>query len=179
MGEKEPCNRKADWVTVGEVLDGGYGFVVECNECSKRMQRTFRGWGDNLVPASVFNRELPRELRCGDEDNLYDLFSSAIAAVRNEPVTHREFAEDRLTRLMPARLLNVAIHRRFQMVEQSIGLLTSIASVAVGIVVTDEIGKFLALGGRNWAWLGIFAGVVFVVHRLITLGRLRKHLRLK
>jgi hypothetical protein len=176
MDDEKPCGRKAEWIVVGDVLDGGEGFVATCRECYQNgIGKSFPDTADNLVLASAFGGSFGREPMCGDDDDsreLYDAIDAATKGAKDTPLSHRAFAQSRVESEIRARAHRIVIHRRFQRLELSVGMLTRIVAIAVGLYAADASKKWLPWGG--WSWTAVFGIVSVLFDRLIRLGRLTK-----
>jgi hypothetical protein len=168
--DKKPCGRKADWVVINDVLNGGGDFVVTCRECYKKGLGRFAKSHDELVPAWIFKNDVGRELLCDDEDGgLYDAFVEATKDVDDVPFTRREFARWLKYRDLEARFHRIAIHRRFERLESSVGMLTTIASISVALYAANRSKPWIPWG--EWSWGAVFVIVWGLLDRLLRLGR--------
>jgi len=178
--DESPCGRKAEWFVIGDMLDDGSDFVVTCRECYKKGLGRFRDTADDLVPAVVFKEEIGRDPLCGDEESLgfWEAFNEATKTVSEEQLTKREFARWLKERDLYAHIHRVAVYRRLQRLESSIGLLAEIAAVGLAKIAADQIQAWYPQGGRFLWWSSAIA-VGVVIWRLISWGRLRKHLKVR
>src|SRR5450631_339200 len=149
---EKPCGRKAEWIVIGDVLDGGADFVVTCRECyQKGLGRYSLSTNDDLIPAGIFKDDFGRDPMCGDEDlGLSFAIEEATKEVADGPQSRPGFVRWVKRRDIEARFHRVAIHRRFQRIESSVAILSSIASIAVAIYAANASKKWLPWG--EWSW---------------------------
>ena len=179
--ERKPCGRKAEWFVIGEVLDGGNDFIVTCRECyQKGLGRISPATPEDVVPARVFQDVLGRELMCEYHSDWNPEINAAIKQkvelVEDVPLSRPEFSKWVVRRDLSAKIHRIAIHRRFQRVEQSVGILTTVASVAIALQIADGVKKWLSF---SWAWPVSFVAAYLLLDRLIRLGRFRKYANIK
>lgn len=173
MDERTPCGRRADWVTIGDVLSGGSDCAVMCHECYVKLFGRSHESGDDMVNARAFTEDVGRELLCDDEEGgLYRAFVEATKDVDDVPYTRREFALWLKSRAFQDKLHRIAIHRRFERVESWVGRLTTIASIVLAVYAVDRLKAWLPwLLSAGWAWGLAFAIAWLSLDRFLRLGR--------
>jgi|SRR6185312_4577095 hypothetical protein len=146
----------------------------------KGLGRISPATAEEVVPARVFQDDLGRELMCEYHSDWNPEINAAIrdkvAQVENVPQTRPEFFKWVLRRDLSAKIHRIAIHRRFQRIEQSVGILTTVASAAIALQIADAMKKWLSL---SWAWPVTFFAAYLLLDRLIRLGRFSKYAKVK
>jgi hypothetical protein len=182
----KPCGRKADWLVIGDVLDGGAGFVAVCRDCYKRgLQRARPATPDELVPAWIFKEELGKEPMCGDDDDssaLWEAIHSATEKVPEAPVNDRQFTRWVRFHDLRAHVHRVALERRLKRMESASSNIATAGSGILGILAALQVTKALGLeeGWPRWLAIGVtFLSVSALSNWYLLSRRIRKYVMIK
>jgi hypothetical protein len=177
MGTSD-CNRPAVWVISDGVRGGGDGFFAQCRECYKRTTYYyFPETADDLLPASLFEKDLGRHLMCGDKAVSSEYMNATEPT--DDPATRRELYGWIAERGIRNHVHREAIEKRFLHLKSWAVRLTIAVALAIGFYAANCASRALHREPDDWVWYGVLLCVGLVVARWILLGRFRKHIKVK